>query len=215
MNHLRTRRSLSVFFGAWASRSRTLLAAKSRSVNRICKNCTIVFVSWRVVAVWRIHIDAALSRALLAEPCVPCVKRKGDLTSEVSAAAASIASVIIRRPLLWPNVSTIKIAINQQLPLLSLLLGKSSFQSCGWPGLLKQTLKSLFKKIHIICTMSKAFRSWNSRTTLITKEILSKDSSFFDGSVSELIARSCVSLGRSHPLLLGYCAIKVTAHLCC
>ncbi len=209
IGQMRSHRTLSMFFTAWAFWSKTISAAKSRSVNRMKKSCAIVFATWRIATLWRIHIDAEMARAFCERPCRSRDYGFGDLPSKVSSAAESVVSIMIQRPLSWPNVSTIKRAMNHQRVLLFSLLGDVCPIACHSPGLVKQTLHSLFKKLRSACVVSEAFCSWRCHVMQVASRLSQKETELLDGGVSDVIAGTCVSLGRSNPLLLGYCAMKV------
>ncbi len=210
----RTRRTLSKFYTAWAFWSKTISAAKSRSVDHMKTSNAFVFATWRIATLWRIHIDAEMVRAFCERPCRSRGNGSGNLRSKVLSAAESVVSIMVQRPLSWPNVSTIKRAMNHQRVLLFSLLGDVCPGACHSPAFVKRTSQSLFKKLRSACVVSEAFRSWQCHVMQVASRLSQKEAELLDGGVSEVIAGTCVSLGRSNPLLLGYCAMKVTSPLC-
>ena len=196
-------------FKAWAFWTRCMSSAKSRSTNRMCSIVAKVLASWRVIALWRTRVNIAIGTSLTCGYSWPLDDTSGDIKSKVSTLAASVVSIIIPHPLSWPNVAIIRRAINHQQLLFPSLSSNACFDSRAFSSPLKQTVKSLFQKAHSVCLLSDFFRSWNRFVMRVANRRSKSKLSLLDGGISEVIAGACVSVGRSHPLLLGYCALKV------
>lgn len=171
-----------------------------------------MFTSWRFLAVWRIHVDKELDLFLLGQHIKPNADCAKEIIVKASGLAASVVSMMFPRHLEWPNISVITKAINHQRILFASLSDDACFDTYSVSGPPKQTLKSLFHKTRNLCVLSEFFRSWNHLLVLSKNQRSSKGNielSFLDGDITEVIAGACVSLGRSQPLLLGYCALKV------
>lgn len=210
---MRVRQSVAKLFAAWALWSRTIFAVKSRSVNHTCRSCAKPFTSWRLLALWRIHVDAALKRSLAGWSSKLNSEGAEDMKSKVSELATSVVYIMFPDRLEWPSMSMINRAINHQRFWFPSLSTDAFFDACVFSGPPKQTLKSLFHKARSSCIVSRFFRSWHG-LLMHGKDEYRKEPSVLDGDVTEVIAGACVSLGRSQPLLLGYCALKVRDYLC-
>jgi hypothetical protein len=212
MSQIRTRQVLCKLFVAWANRTRTFFAVKSRCISHTCKSCAKIFTSWRLLASWRIHIDDAFEFSLSGRHSNFNANRAKEMNAQVSELAASVVSLMFPHHLSWPSMSMIHGAIHHQRLLFASLSSDACFDTSSLSGPLKQTLKSLFQKTRNSCMLSGCFRSWNHVVARIDGRRSSNDStdlSFLDGDVTQVIAGACVSVGRLHPLLLGYCAVKV------
>jgi hypothetical protein len=207
---VRARRSLCNCFRCWAFRSRILVSAKSQSLKRMHNIIANIFELWRIAALWRIHLDAAFDLALSVGHIVPQTlgNQDKDLPSKASAAASLVAEMLVHHPWSWPNVKTMRSTLNHHR---FLVLSVSRISHFGTCGLFRQTLKSLFRKFRSACSLSHVFCSWRRHVMCDSNELQNVSPVVLDGSISDVIASACVSLGRSHPLLLGHCALKV----CC
>ena len=214
MHHTRMRHCSAALFRAWASWSRTNSAAKSRCADRVCRSIARAFTSWRVIALWRIRIEAAIAQSLTGRYSRPLNDASGDVKSKASVLASSVVSIVISHPFSWPNVAAIRRATDHQRLLFSSLSVNVCFDSCVFSSPLKQTVKSLFQMALSVCMLSDFFRSWNHFVARISNRRSKNELLLLDGGISDVIAGACVSVGRSCPQLLGYCALKVRKRSC-
>lgn len=210
---VRARRSLGSCFSCWAFRSRTHVSAKSQSLKRMRNISATTFEFWRIAVLWRIHLDAAFDLALSVGHIVPRTlgDQVEDLPSKASAAASLVAAVLVNHPLSWPNVKTMRSTLNHHRFLVLSVTSLSHFRT---RALFRQTLKSLFHKVRTACSLSHVFWSWRRYFMRDTNELQTVAPAVLNGSISDVIASACVCLGRSHPLLLGHCALKVCCPSC-
>ena len=206
---MRARRSVGASFRAWVLRSRTMIAAKSRYCSQTLRRRAKIFTSWRALALWRVHIIAALELALSGKLSELYVDGSADMKSKASSLSASAVCVMISHPVSWPNVSIIRRGIDHLRLFLPSLSGNIGLNTSTCSSILKQTLKCLFQKIRTACLVSTMFHSWNRCAVRVVNHRLKAIASIFDGSVNGIMSGVCVTLGRAHPLLLGYCAFKV------
>jgi hypothetical protein len=206
---MRTRRLVSASFRAWVFRSRTMIAAKSQCCSQTLRRRAKIFTSWRARALWRVHINAALELALSGNLRDMHVDGSADMKSKASSLSAWVVCVMISHPVSWPNVSMIRRGIDHLRLLLPSMSGNIGLNTSTCSSILKQTLKCLFQKIRSACLVSTMFHSWNHCAVRVVNHRLKAIASIFDGGVNDIMSGVCVTLGRAHPLLLGYCAFKV------
>jgi hypothetical protein len=204
LKRMRERCYGSLVFKAWQRCARVLISAKTLPLKRARRNCVSILSAWNALVLWHMRIDAALAQAV-SDDTHPLSYDFKDMKSEISAVAASVASVLIHRPLTWPRVSSIRNAIMLQYFAFSRLSRSAVFFCHMSSTTVGQTLRALSRNALASCLLSEVFHSWKRARCSRAAPAIS------DGDICDVIGAACIAAGSLQPQLLGFCALKVTA----